>query len=102
MIEIDVRLRKLVNIIPQRAFDGFMNALYEWCCGCGEAGGLFTAEVEEDGGSPSHRPPPDTLPRKTLLAEPLRSDGLKYALATDQSCLGSDKPPLSGPAMRGK
>lgn len=68
----------------------------------GEAGGLFTVEVEEDRETPSCRPPPDTLPRKSLLAAPLRSDGLKYALATDQSCLESDKPPLSGPAMRGK
>lgn len=51
---------------------------------------------------PSYRPLPDTLPRKTLLAAPLRSDELKYALATDQSCLESDKPPVSGPAKRGK
>lgn len=77
-----------------------MNA--ERLFGCVEAGGLFTVEVEEDGESPSHRPPPDTLPRKTLLAAPRRFDRLKYALATDQSCLESDKPPLSGPALRGK
>lgn len=77
-----------------------MNA--EWCCGRGDAGGLFTVEVEEDAESPSYRPPLATLPRKTLLAAPQRSDGLKYALAADQSCLESDKPPLSGLAVRGK
>lgn len=66
------------------------------------AEGPFAVEVEKDGESPIHWPLPDTLPRKTVLAAPLRSDGLKYALASDQSCLESDKPPLSGPAMRGK
>lgn len=63
---------------------------------------MFTVEMEEDGESPSHRLPPDTLPSKTLLVAPLCSDGLKYVLATNQSCLESDKLPLSGLLMRGK
>lgn len=63
---------------------------------------MCTVEVEEDGERPSHRPLPDTLPRKTLLAAPLYSDGLKYVLASNQSCLKSDKLPLSRLLMRGK
>lgn len=54
------------------------------------------------GKSPLHKQPPDTLLEKTVLAVPLCSDGLKYALDSNQSCPKSDKPPLSGSAVRGK
>lgn len=64
VIKIDARLRKLVKVILQWFFwmqSGVAAAVH------GEAGGLFTVEVEEGGESPSHRPH-----RRTHCQEKLR------------------------------